>query len=203
MSNELGLRNVAFEVDDLQAVVDRPRTATDWSAASASTSTPGAWPTCADRRGSSCPSPSASADAAVDARSAGRQATGCSCCPHGDPYSVSRTGSQAKTRPEAVNLVRPIAATSPGESVDHDDRAAARHPDILVEHLNVADCGEWHLTRLSRRAGQEPASCCPPPDGSADGPSRIGPAQVSAKPAVGERPSLVPGSQPRVATGLW
>ena len=50
MANELGLRNVAFEVDDLQAVVDRPRTATDWSAASASTSTPGAWPTCADRR---------------------------------------------------------------------------------------------------------------------------------------------------------
>ena len=67
MANELGLRNVAFEVDDLQAVVDRPRTATGWSAASASTSTAGGWPTCADRRGSLCPWPSASADTAVDA----------------------------------------------------------------------------------------------------------------------------------------
>jgi len=48
MANELGLRNVAFEVDDLR----RPstcwrRTATGWSATSASTSTSGAWPTCA------------------------------------------------------------------------------------------------------------------------------------------------------------
>ena len=50
MANELGLRNVAFEVDDLQA-------------ASASTSTAGAWLMCADRRGSSCPWPSALADA--------------------------------------------------------------------------------------------------------------------------------------------
>ena len=64
MANELGLRNVAFEVDDLQAAVDRwPRTAMGWSAVSASTSTSGAWPTCADRRGSSCLWPSASADA--------------------------------------------------------------------------------------------------------------------------------------------
>ena len=36
--NELGLRNIAFEVDDLQAMVDRwLRTATGWSAASANT----------------------------------------------------------------------------------------------------------------------------------------------------------------------
>jgi catechol 2,3-dioxygenase-like lactoylglutathione lyase family enzyme len=73
MANELGLRNVAFEVDD-----PRPPptgwlgTATGWSAASASTKTAGGWPTCADRRGSSCLWLSASADAAVDAGSAGR-----------------------------------------------------------------------------------------------------------------------------------
>jgi hypothetical protein len=66
MANELGLRNVAFEVDDLPAAIDRlPRTATAWSAASNSTSTSGAWPTCANRRGSSCPWPSGLADAAV------------------------------------------------------------------------------------------------------------------------------------------
>jgi catechol 2,3-dioxygenase-like lactoylglutathione lyase family enzyme len=68
MANELGLRNVAFEVDDLQAVVDR--LAADGYGLVGGigiTSTSGAWPTCADRRGSSCPWPSASADAAVDA----------------------------------------------------------------------------------------------------------------------------------------
>ncbi len=38
MANELGLRNVAFEVNDLQAAVDWAATeATDWSVASAST----------------------------------------------------------------------------------------------------------------------------------------------------------------------
>jgi hypothetical protein len=58
-----------------------PRTATGWSAASASTSTAGAWPTWADRRGSSCPWLSTSADAAVDAGSARRQAPSCSCFP--------------------------------------------------------------------------------------------------------------------------
>jgi hypothetical protein len=64
MANELGLRNVAFEVDDLQAAVDRLATdGTDLSAASASTNTSGAWPTCADPRGSPCLWPSASADA--------------------------------------------------------------------------------------------------------------------------------------------
>jgi len=42
-----------------------PWTATGWSAASASTSTSGAWPTCADRKGSSWPWPSAPADAPV------------------------------------------------------------------------------------------------------------------------------------------
>src|SRR5450631_2700248 len=39
-----------------------PRTATGWSATLASTSTYGAWPTCAVRKGSSCPWPSGSAD---------------------------------------------------------------------------------------------------------------------------------------------
>jgi hypothetical protein len=38
------------------------RTATGWSAGPASTSTSGAWPTSADRRASSCPWPSGSAD---------------------------------------------------------------------------------------------------------------------------------------------
>ena len=48
MANELGLRSVCFEVADLQAAVDGwLRTDTDWSAASASTRTPGAWPTSA------------------------------------------------------------------------------------------------------------------------------------------------------------
>ena len=40
------------------------RTATAWSAASASTSTSGAWPPCAGQRGSSFPSPSESTDLA-------------------------------------------------------------------------------------------------------------------------------------------
>ena len=64
MANELGLRNVAFEVDDLQATVDG--LAADGyglSAASASTRTAGAWPTCAGQRGSSCPWLSGSANA--------------------------------------------------------------------------------------------------------------------------------------------
>ena len=63
MAIELGLRNVAFEVDDLQAAIERVvRTATAWWAASVSTSTSGAWPTCVDRRGSSCPWLSESGD---------------------------------------------------------------------------------------------------------------------------------------------
>ena len=38
MANELGLRNVAFEVDDLEAILDRlTGTATTWSAASVNT----------------------------------------------------------------------------------------------------------------------------------------------------------------------
>ena len=82
MANELGLRNVAFEVDDLQAAVDR--LAAEGYGLIASTSTSGAWRTCADRRGSWCPWPSASADAAVDAD----QAPGCSCS-----RTVTRTRS--------------------------------------------------------------------------------------------------------------
>jgi len=64
MANELGLRNVAFEsMTSRRPSTGWPRTATAWSAASVSTSTSGAWPTCADRRGSSCPWLSGSADA--------------------------------------------------------------------------------------------------------------------------------------------
>ena len=63
MANELGLRNVAFEVNDLQAAVDwqLPR-ATDWSVASASTRALGGWPTSGGRKGSSSRWPSASAE---------------------------------------------------------------------------------------------------------------------------------------------
>ena len=70
MATELGLRNVAFEVDDLQAAVDGlAADGTGWSAASASPSTSGGWPTCAVRRGSSRPWPSRSADTPLDVRS--------------------------------------------------------------------------------------------------------------------------------------
>jgi catechol 2,3-dioxygenase-like lactoylglutathione lyase family enzyme len=63
MANELGLRNVAFEVNDLQEAVD-------WAAtegyglvgASASTRAPGGWPTSGGRKGSSSRWPSASAE---------------------------------------------------------------------------------------------------------------------------------------------
>ena len=45
MANKLGLRNVSFEVDDLQArSTSWPATATAWSGASVSTRTAGAWP---------------------------------------------------------------------------------------------------------------------------------------------------------------
>ena len=63
MANELGLRNVAFEVDDLQAAVDG--LAADGYGLVGDIGqygTSGAWPTCAVRRGSSCPWPSGSAD---------------------------------------------------------------------------------------------------------------------------------------------
>ena len=54
VANELGLRSVCFEVDDLrQPSTAWLRTDTDWSAVSVSTRTPGAWPTCAGRRESS------------------------------------------------------------------------------------------------------------------------------------------------------
>ena len=56
MANELGLRNVSFEVNDLQAAVDWAATRpTDSSAASASTRAVGGWPTSAARKGSSSP----------------------------------------------------------------------------------------------------------------------------------------------------
>src|SRR6266700_8419923 len=63
MANELGLRNVAFEVNDLQAAVDWAATeAMDWSVASASTRALGGWPTSGGRKGSSSRWPSASAE---------------------------------------------------------------------------------------------------------------------------------------------
>ena len=77
MANELGLRNVAFEVDDLQSAVDG-LAADGYGLVGGIGQYEHIWrmPTCADRRGSSCPWPSASADAAVDSGSAGRQAPG-------------------------------------------------------------------------------------------------------------------------------
>jgi len=54
MANELGLRNISFEVDDRrQRSTGWLRTATAWSAASVNTRTSGAWPTYAGQRGSS------------------------------------------------------------------------------------------------------------------------------------------------------
>ena len=68
MANELGLRSVAFEVDDLQAALDR-LAADGYGLVGGIGEYEHIWrrPTCADRRGSSYPWPSASADAAVDA----------------------------------------------------------------------------------------------------------------------------------------
>jgi hypothetical protein len=85
MANELGLRNVSFEVDDLQTAVDR--LAADGYGLVGGIGQcehAGAWPTCADRRGSSCPWPSASADAALDAASARRHSPGSSSFSNGD-----------------------------------------------------------------------------------------------------------------------
>jgi catechol 2,3-dioxygenase-like lactoylglutathione lyase family enzyme len=97
MADELGLRNVAFEVDDLQAAVDR--LAVDGSGlVGGSTNTAGAWPTCAGRRGSSCPWPSASADAAIDAGSAGTSVAGLLRLFHGDMNSVSSAGPNESER---------------------------------------------------------------------------------------------------------
>jgi hypothetical protein len=72
MANKLGLRNVAFEVDDLQAAVDRLST-DGYRLVGGIGQYEHIWPMAyvADRRGSSCLWPSASADAAVDAGSAG------------------------------------------------------------------------------------------------------------------------------------
>jgi hypothetical protein len=100
MANELGLRNVAFEVDDLQVAVDR--LAADGYGLVGGIGQYehiGAWPTCADRRGSSCPWPSASADAAVDAGSAGPQSPGRSrFFPTVTRTRVSSTGPNERER---------------------------------------------------------------------------------------------------------
>lgn len=71
-ANELGLRNVAFEVDDVQAAVDQvARTATGWSVASASTKALGGWPMSGGRRGSSSRWPIGSAEPRNPDRGAG------------------------------------------------------------------------------------------------------------------------------------
>ena len=65
-ANELGLRNVAFEVTDLQAAVDRvAEHASDWSGGSGSTRASGRWPTSGARRASSSRWRSASAERRV------------------------------------------------------------------------------------------------------------------------------------------
>ena len=63
MANELGLRNVAFEVGDLRRLSSGqlPRV-TGWSVASASTRARGGWPASGGRKGSSSRWPSASAE---------------------------------------------------------------------------------------------------------------------------------------------
>jgi hypothetical protein len=64
MANELGLRSVVFEVDDLQAAVDGlAANGSGLVGGIASTRTSGAWPTCAGQRGSSSRWPSGPADA--------------------------------------------------------------------------------------------------------------------------------------------
>jgi catechol 2,3-dioxygenase-like lactoylglutathione lyase family enzyme len=63
MANELGLRNVAFEVDDLPAAVDRlAADGYELVGDVASTSTSGAWLTSVVRKESSCRWPNVSAD---------------------------------------------------------------------------------------------------------------------------------------------
>src|SRR3954462_3812464 len=63
MANELGLRNVSFEVgDSTRLSVRSPRTGMSSSAESASTSTACGWPMCVDLRESSCPCSSRSAE---------------------------------------------------------------------------------------------------------------------------------------------
>jgi catechol 2,3-dioxygenase-like lactoylglutathione lyase family enzyme len=79
MANELGLRNVAFEVEDLQAAVDG-LAADGYGLVGGivSTSTSGGWPTCTDRRGSSCPWLSGLADApVVDVDEVGEEGEAC------------------------------------------------------------------------------------------------------------------------------
>ena len=65
MANELGLRNVAFEVDDLQATVDQ-LAADGYGLVGGTGQHENIWriPTCAGQWGSSCPWLSASADVA-------------------------------------------------------------------------------------------------------------------------------------------
>jgi catechol 2,3-dioxygenase-like lactoylglutathione lyase family enzyme len=53
MANELGLRNVTFEVDDLQAILDRLAADGYRLVGGVSTRASGAWRRCADPRGSS------------------------------------------------------------------------------------------------------------------------------------------------------
>ena len=64
-ANQLGLRNIAFAVDDIHATVDRlKRTASDWSAPSGFTRTSTGCATCGVPKESSSRWPSASPDSA-------------------------------------------------------------------------------------------------------------------------------------------
>ena len=114
MATELGLRSVAFEVNDLQTIVE-------WLAedgyglvgASASTSRPGAWPPCAGQRGSSSPSLSGSIDnaalrsrgprqlrtpsVALSAGWGGRRAPECGRRASGSPAARGRSRAHLRT----------------------------------------------------------------------------------------------------------
>ena len=76
------------------------RTATAWSAASASTSTSGAWPPCAGRRGSSSPSPSESTDPSAEpAGKDGHQRTLSDSSGPSPPLGVDRSSAMRVLAP--------------------------------------------------------------------------------------------------------
>ena len=96
MANELGLRNVSFEVNDRlrrRSIGQLPR-AMDWSVASASTKASGGWPTCGGRKGSLCRCSSASAEP--------RNAGICRCW-YGIACPLCRCGTSYPHRPSGVS----------------------------------------------------------------------------------------------------
>ena len=125
MSTELGLRNVAFEVDDLLGLLDRLSgpTATAWSVGWGSTRAPGGWRTCADRRGSSCRWPSASADGRPRCGTALRWTSLGSAHP---PHDDDRT----PTLSTAAQLAVPATVPAPPGPAEPSSRVAR----WLLEH---------------------------------------------------------------------